>query len=52
MDVDGNGVELEYGEVVDAETLEPLDEVRRGAVCAVAARVGRTRLIDNTILGN
>ena len=52
LDVDGNGVELEYGEVVDAETLEPLDEVRRGAVCAVAARVGRTRLIDNTILGN
>jgi pantoate--beta-alanine ligase len=52
LDMDGEGVELEYGEVVDPETLEPLEEVRQGAVCAVAARVGRTRLIDNTILSN
>jgi pantoate--beta-alanine ligase len=51
-EVDGEGVELEYGDVVDAETLEPLQEAVEGAVCAVAARVGRTRLIDNTILGS
>lgn len=50
-EVDGDGVILEYAEVVDGDTLEPLDEVSRGAVCAVAARVGETRLIDNTILG-
>ena len=51
LQIDGPGVELEYGEVVDPDTLDPLEEVREGAVCAVAARVGRTRLIDNTILG-
>ena len=52
MEIDGGGVELEYAEVVDAESLAPLQEVQGGAVCAVAARVGSTRLIDNTILGN
>ncbi len=47
------GVELEYAEVAHPRTLEPLDEVGAdGAVCAVAARVGGTRLIDNTILAN
>jgi pantoate--beta-alanine ligase len=51
MEVDRPGVELEYGEVVDGETLEPIEEVSEGAVCALAARVGSTRLIDNTILG-
>lgn len=52
MEVEGEGVALEYAEVVDGDTLEPLDEVSEGAVCAVAARVGETRLIDNTILGH
>jgi pantoate--beta-alanine ligase len=47
----GDGVEVEYGEVVDPERLEPLDRVVPGAVCLIAARVGRTRLIDNAILG-
>ena len=42
---------LEYGEVVEPDTLEPAAEVRAGTVCAVAGRVGKTRLIDNTILG-
>ena len=50
--IDAPGVALEYAEVVDPETLEPLTEVREGAVCAVAARVGNTRLIDNTVLGS
>lgn len=52
MQVDSPGVALEYAEVVDPDTLEPLEEVREGAVCALAARVGGTRLIDNTILGS
>lgn len=46
------GVEVEYGEVVDPETLEPADRVMEGAVCAIAARVGATRLIDNAVLGS
>ncbi|MFW6206215.1 MAG: pantoate--beta-alanine ligase [Gemmatimonadota bacterium] len=44
-------VEPEYVELVDPETLESLEEARDGAVLAVAARVGDTRLIDNVILG-
>ena len=43
------GVEVEYVELVDAATLEPLRRLVPGAVCAVAARVGTTRLIDNTV---
>jgi pantoate--beta-alanine ligase len=44
------GVEPEYGEVVDPRTLEAVVKAGPGAVCAVAARVGGTRLIDNAVL--
>jgi pantoate--beta-alanine ligase len=45
-------VEVDYLELCDAETLEPIvDRVERPAVLAVAAFVGRTRLIDNRVLG-
>ncbi|HEU0077697.1 MAG TPA: pantoate--beta-alanine ligase [Longimicrobiaceae bacterium] len=44
------GVEVEYAEVVDPSTLAPVENAVSGAVCAVAARVGSTRLIDNGIL--
>ncbi len=50
-DSDGPGAEVEYGEVVHPDTLEPVDRVEAGTVCAIAARVGRTRLIDNIVLG-
>jgi pantoate--beta-alanine ligase len=40
-------VEPEYAEVVDAETFRPVTEARGLLVLPVAARVGRTRLIDN-----
>jgi len=46
-----DGVVLEYAEVVDPQTLERLSRVYTGAVCAVAARIGATRLIDNIALG-
>ena len=42
--------ELDYLEVLDAETLEPLEVLDRPARAFVAARVGRTRLIDNWAL--
>ncbi|HUG38968.1 MAG TPA: pantoate--beta-alanine ligase [Longimicrobiales bacterium] len=45
-------VEPEYIELVDPETLDPLGEAGPGAVLAIAARVGDTRLIDNLILGH
>jgi pantoate--beta-alanine ligase len=51
MEVERPGVALEYGEIVHPDTLEPVDVVFEGAVCALAARVGKTRLIDNAILG-
>ncbi len=43
-------VALEYAEVRDARTLEPRDELAGELVLAVAARVGRARLIDNVVL--
>ena len=45
-------VELEYAELVDPDTLTPLQVVETAGLLAVAARVGSTRLIDNIILRN
>jgi pantoate--beta-alanine ligase len=41
----------QYVEVVDPDTLAPLEWVTPGAVMAAAAFCGSTRLIDNVILG-
>lgn len=41
---------IDYVAAVDADTLLPLDEVSKGALLAVAAWVGPTRLIDNMVL--
>ncbi len=43
--------EVDYVAVAHPRTLEPLVQADAGAIVAVAARVGRTRLIDNMILG-
>lgn len=43
-------VRLDYFQIVDPDTLEPLDSISGRALVAVAAYVGNTRLIDNTIL--
>jgi pantoate--beta-alanine ligase len=44
-------VDVDYIAVADPHTLEPVTRVEEGTVVALAARVGRTRLIDNVILG-
>jgi pantoate--beta-alanine ligase len=44
------GVEPEYLELVSADTLAPVAAIDGEVLVAVAARVGGTRLIDNTIL--
>jgi pantoate--beta-alanine ligase len=44
------GVEPEYHELVRTDDLQPIARVEGDALLAVAARVGSTRLIDNTIL--
>jgi pantoate--beta-alanine ligase len=45
-----NGIAVEYVEVRDAITLEEISAIGAPAVIAVAARVGKTRLIDNIVL--
>ena len=44
------GVRVDYCRVVDADTLEDVADVRKGALVAVAALVGSTRLIDNMLI--
>jgi len=41
---------LDYAEVVDPETLEPVADTSRGALVAIASWVGKTRLIDNFVI--
>jgi len=43
-------VRLDYLEVVSPETLDPVADVSQGALVALAAYVGNTRLIDNVVL--
>lgn len=45
-----SGVRLDYFEIVNPETLDPVLDVSGGALVAVAAYVGATRLIDNLVL--
>ena len=44
-------VQVQYLELVDPDTLEPVETAGTGSVIAIAAFVGRTRLIDNIVLG-
>lgn len=43
-------IRLEYAAVVDGRSFRPLEVVAPGALAAVAARIGSTRLIDNVWL--
>jgi pantoate--beta-alanine ligase len=45
------GIEPEYLELRSLEDLSPVERVNGSTLLAVAARVGRARLIDNAILG-
>jgi pantoate--beta-alanine ligase len=45
-----SAVRLDYFEVVDAGSLEPVESAGSGTLVGVAAWVGSTRLIDNLIL--
>jgi pantoate--beta-alanine ligase len=51
-ELDSRGVEPEYLELRSADDLSPAERVNGRTLLAVAARVGRARLIDNTILGD
>jgi len=43
--------DIDYVEIVDPETLAPVRVATADSVCAIAAHVGTTRLIDNATLG-
>jgi pantoate--beta-alanine ligase len=44
------GIKLDYAEIVDAESLEPVLHLRRMCLILLAAFVGGTRLIDNALV--
>ena len=51
-ELEAGGIEPEYVEARDAETLAPAESLNgRPVVIAVAAKVGRARLLDNTVIG-
>jgi pantoate--beta-alanine ligase len=43
-------VVLDYFEIVDPDTLDPVERISKRTLVAVAAYAGSTRLIDNTVL--
>lgn len=44
--------EIDYVELVDPNTMQPLDNVAETGLLAIAVRIGSTRLIDNIVLRN
>ncbi len=44
------GMEIDYIEIADPESLAPLPVVKTPAVVLAAVRLGRTRLIDNILI--
>jgi pantoate--beta-alanine ligase len=50
-ELDRAGVQPDYLQLRSAKDLSPVERVNGSALLAVAARVGRARLIDNAILG-
>jgi pantoate--beta-alanine ligase len=51
-ELEAHGIEPEYLELRSADDLSPAERVNGRTLLAVAARVGRARLIDNVILGD
>jgi pantoate--beta-alanine ligase len=49
MIVSTAGAEVDYVEVVDDDTLQPMSEIRPGTLIALAVKFGTTRLIDNLL---
>ena len=45
-----SGVRLDYFEIVNPDSLDPVPDISHGAMIAVAAYVGTTRLIDNLLV--
>ncbi len=43
-------VKIDYVEIVDMDNLDPVSRIEKEALAAIAAFIGKVRLIDNTIL--
>ena len=43
-------LQIDYVEIVDPATLESVSDIRKGALIAIAAWIGKTRLIDNALI--
>jgi pantoate--beta-alanine ligase len=43
--------DLEYVSCADVKTLQELDVIEGQALCSMAVKIGKTRLIDNLVLG-
>jgi pantoate--beta-alanine ligase len=43
-------IRLDYFEIVNPDTLDPIEDISNGALIAVAAYIGSTRLIDNLLV--
>jgi pantothenate synthetase len=43
-------VVLDYFEIVDPDTLDPVERISQKTLVAVAAYVGTTRMIDNLVI--
>jgi len=41
---------IDYVEIVDMDNLDPVNNIEKEALAALAVFVGKVRLIDNTIL--
>jgi pantoate--beta-alanine ligase len=44
-------IDVDYAEAVDPDTMAPVNTAGHDAIVAVAARVGKARLIDNIVVG-
>ncbi|HXX93011.1 MAG TPA: pantoate--beta-alanine ligase [Planctomycetota bacterium] len=44
------GTRVEYVEIVNSDTLEPVKEIKGKTLIALAVRIGKARLIDNAIV--
>jgi pantoate--beta-alanine ligase len=42
---------IDYVSIADPDTLQELDRVQGRTLVSMAVRIGKTRLIDNTVLG-
>jgi pantoate--beta-alanine ligase len=42
--------DIDYISIADAETLEELEVIKPPALVSMAVRIGKTRLIDNTVV--